>query len=150
MPSPKPYAGSVSKRHQQRQQMMACLYMQDMQPEENIEMLYHAYCEEIGISDELDSSSFILETLRKIRQHQASIDTILQQHAENWAFGRIAKVELAILRLGIYELCFGASTPPPVVINEAIELSKEYASEDSKRFINGVLDRIATEKTSSC
>lgn len=126
--------------------------MQDMQPEETIETLYPAYCEEKKMdgANESTSSKFILETLRNIRQHQTAIDTMLQQHAENWSLERIAKVELAILRLAIYELCFDTSTPPPVVINEAIELSKEYASKDSKRFVNGILDRIAKEKTSSC
>ena len=110
--------------------------MQDVQADVAVDTLYAWYCEE-----KKDAG---LATLRDVVQQQPLIDEILQKHAENWAFERIAKVDLAILRLAVYELKF-AETPTPVVINEAIELAKEYASDDSKRFINGMLDRIAKE-----
>lgn len=133
-----------SKRHRQRQCIIECLYMRDVQQDITIEMLYAWYCEEKKDASDILPSEFVLSTLRNVVQQQPLIDEILQKYAENWAFERIAKVDLAILRLAVYELKF-AGTPPPVVINEAIELAKEYASDDSKRFINGMLDRIAKE-----
>lgn len=72
----------------------------------------------------------------------SQIDEKIKAHAENWAFGRIAKVDLAILRLAIYELEYRRDIPPVVSINEAIELAKEFSDADSKRFINGILDKI--------
>ena len=118
--------------------------MRDVQADIAIETLYAWYCEEKQDAGDILPSEFVLSTLRNVVQQQPSIDEILKKHAENWAFERIAKVDLAILRLAVYELKF-AATPTPVVINEAIELAKEYASDDSKRFINGMLDRIAKE-----
>ena len=118
--------------------------MWDVQLDVAIETLYAWYCEEKKDATDILPSEFVLSTLRNVVQQQPLIDEILKKHAENWAFERIAKVDLAILRLAVYELKF-AETPTPVVINEAIELAKEYASDDSKRFINGMLDRIAKE-----
>jgi N utilization substance protein B len=116
--------------------------MWDTQSTESIRTLYNWYCEEKKDACDILPSEFILTTLHNIVQQQLYIDNLLRQYAENWSLERIAKVDLAILRLAVYELQF-TQTPTPVIINEAIELAKEYASEDSRRFINGVLDRVA-------
>ena len=70
------------------------------------------------------------------------IDREIDQRASNWKFERIAKVDLSILRLAIYELLFRKDIPPIVSINEAIDLSKIFSTPDSKRFINGILDQM--------
>ena len=70
------------------------------------------------------------------------MDEKIRNCAKNWSFSRIAKIDLAILRLAIYELFF-VKTPAPIVINEAVELSKIYSSDDAKRFINGILDYLS-------
>ncbi len=70
------------------------------------------------------------------------IDAEITAHTKNWTFDRIAKVDLAILRLAIYELFHRTDIPPIVSINEAIDLSKIFSNPDSKRFINGILDKI--------
>ena len=70
------------------------------------------------------------------------IDKEIDERANNWTFERIAKVDLAILRLAIYELLFRTDIPPIVSINEAIDLSKVFSNPDSKRFINGILDQM--------
>ena len=62
--------------------------------------------------------------------------------AHNWEFDRIARIDLAILRLAIFEMLHRKDIPPVVSINEAIDLSKQYSTADSKRFINGILDRM--------
>lgn len=69
------------------------------------------------------------------------IDGIIRQYAQNWQFSRIALVDLAILRLALHELLSRPDIPPVVTINEAIELSKVFSGETSRRFINGILDR---------
>ena len=71
-----------------------------------------------------------------------TLDAEIKKRAKNWTFERIAKVDLAILRLAIYELLFRSDIPPIVTIDEAIELSKTFSNQDSKRFINGILDQM--------
>ena len=61
--------------------------------------------------------------------------------AQNWAFERVAKVDLATLRLAIFELLRRTDIPPVVTINEAIDIAKVFSTEESKRFVNGILDR---------
>jgi len=71
----------------------------------------------------------------------AEIDEIIRHYAQNWDFKRIAKIDLAILRLAIYETLHRKDIPPIVSINEAIDLSKIFSIADAKRFINGILDQ---------
>lgn len=70
------------------------------------------------------------------------IDPLIEEHARNWRLERLAAVDRNILRLGIYELRAG-ETPAKVIINEAVELAKKFASEESAPFINGILDAVA-------
>ena len=74
--------------------------------------------------------------------HVAEIDLHIKTLAHNWEFDRIAKIDLAILRVAIYDMMFRKDIPPVVSINEAIDLSKEFSNADAKRFINGILDRL--------
>jgi len=75
-------------------------------------------------------------------EHIGEIDAHTKTLAHNWEFDRIAKIDLAILRIAIYEMVFRKDIPPVVSINEAIDLSKEFSNSDAKRFINGILDRL--------
>ena len=69
------------------------------------------------------------------------MDSIIKELVTNWDFSRIAKTDLALLRLALYEIRFRLDVPPVVIINEALEISKEFCSENSNKFINGVLDK---------
>lgn len=71
-----------------------------------------------------------------------AVDEAITAHLQNWSFERLKKVDLAILRIGAYSLLFQKDIPAQITIDEAIEIAKEYGSEDSYRFINGVLDGI--------
>ncbi len=75
-------------------------------------------------------------------EHLGEIDARIKGLAHNWDFDRIAKIDLAILRIAMFEMIFRKDIPPVVSINEAIDLSKQFSNADSKRFINGILDRI--------
>ena len=76
---------------------------------------------------------------QKIVKLQPVIDAIITQCAPEWPLSQINRVDLAILRLGLYELKYTPKTPPKVVIDEAVELAKRYGSENSASFTNGVL-----------
>ena len=80
----------------------------------------------------------IAGTLESIEAVDAAIDS----HLQNWSFERLKKVDLAVLRIGAYSLLYQRDIPAQITIDEAIEIAKEYGSEDSYRFINGVLDGI--------
>lgn len=73
---------------------------------------------------------------------QDEVDARIRQLAHNWEFDRIARIDLAILRMAIYEMLYRKDIPPIVSINEAIDLSKQFSTADSKRFVNGILDRL--------
>lgn len=70
------------------------------------------------------------------------IDTLITEAAPSWPVDKINRVDLAVLRLGIYELFFSRKAPTKVVVDEAVELAKEYGSESSGSFVNGVLGKL--------
>jgi N utilization substance protein B len=82
------------------------------------------------------------EIIHGVIAHLAEIDAQIKALAQNWEFERIAKIDLAILRLAMFEMIHRKDIPPVVSINEAIDLSKEFSNVDAKRFINGILDRL--------
>ena len=89
-----------------------------------------------------DHYAFGEELIHGAIEHVAELDSHIKALAHNWEFERIAKIDLAILRLAMFEMLHRKDIPPVVSINEAIDLSKQYSSADAKRFINGVLDRM--------
>jgi N utilization substance protein B len=84
------------------------------------------------------SRLLILGTIENIR----AIDKMIREHLKNWDFSRINRVDLAVLRMSTYTLMYQSDIPPSIVINEAIGISKEFGTDDSYRFVNGVLDSI--------
>ena len=77
-----------------------------------------------------------------VKEHQARIDAMISQVAENWRLDRMAAIDRNILRLGAYEMLFCPEVPAKVAINEALELAKRYSTAQSSRFVNGILDRV--------
>lgn len=89
-----------------------------------------------------DHYAFAEELIHGTIEHLVEIDAHIKGLAHNWEFERIAKIDLGILRLAMFEMLHRKDIPPVVSINEAIDLSKQFSTTDSKRFINGVLDRM--------
>jgi len=85
---------------------------------------------------------FVSELIDGTISNLKEIDEYLVKIAENWELDRMASIDKAILRLASYELLVTPATPPNVVINEAIELAKEFSTENSGKFVNGILDKI--------
>ncbi len=91
-----------------------------------------------------DTSSFALELYDGVLKHRESLDQLLGATAEKWRVARMMPVDRNVLRLGAYELLHGGGeSPVPVVLNEAIELARRFATADSAAFVNGILDKIA-------
>jgi transcription antitermination factor NusB len=89
--------------------------------------------------------TFTEELVRGTREHQPKIDDLIRQFTEHWSIDRMAVVDRNILRQGIYELLWAPDVPPKVTINEALEVAKKFSTQESSRFINGILDRIRKE-----
>jgi len=87
----------------------------------------------------------INDKAKKIIKNKEKIDKLVSRHAPSWPIEQIATVDLAILRMAIFELVFEKKEPQKVVIDEAIEIAKEYGNESSSSFINGVLGSILQE-----
>jgi len=90
-----------------------------------------------------DAVSFASQLFMGISEHLDAIDKVIGKHSDHWKIGRIGKVELAILRLALYEILHRQDIPLKVAINEAIELAKGFGDENSRAFVNGILDAVA-------
>ncbi len=87
----------------------------------------------------VDYTRFLLSG---VKREQPNLDRYIEEASENWKISRITYVDKNILRVAIFEMLYSLEVPPKVAIDEALELAKKFGSEDSKDFINGVLDRI--------
>ncbi len=85
---------------------------------------------------------FAKQIIYKVLQHQEELDEIIKTKVANWEFSRIAVIDKFLLRIGICELIYFDEIPPKVTINEAIEIAKNYSTDKSSKFINGVLDSV--------
>ena len=95
-------------------------------------------------ADDIDFSEYAETLVLGVQEHMADIDEHLVATSENWALDRMPVVDRAILRLAVFEMLYVPDVPISVAINEAVELAKAYGGEDdSSRFVNGVLGRIA-------
>ena len=89
---------------------------------------------------------FAEELVVGVTERLPDIDLLLETHAEGWSVRRMAALDRTILRLGVFELLWREDVPTSVAISEAVEAAAELSAEDAKRFVNGVLGRIAREE----
>ncbi len=103
--------------------------------------------EEFNSKDDLNNENlkYVGETVKNVRARLEEIDEIITSHLKkNWTLSRLASADRNILRLAVYELKFAEDKiPVGVALNEAVKLAKKYGTDDSGRFVNGVLDAIA-------
>lgn len=115
-----------------------------------MELCYEAETKGLASSDviaELPVSpdSYALRLVEGLSGRTAEVDALISRHSSAWSLDRMPAVDRCLLRLSTYELLAEADVPLAVVIDEAVELAKEYSTEDSGRFVNGVLSSIAAE-----
>ena len=91
----------------------------------------------------IDVVTFAEGLVLGVHSHLDLIDKAVKEFSTNWALDRMAKVDLAILRLACYELLFSPSVPSSVIINEAIEIGKRFGAQETPAFVNGILDQIS-------
>ncbi|PZS28733.1 MAG: transcription antitermination factor NusB [Pseudonocardiales bacterium] len=91
-------------------------------------------------------NDFTIELVEGVQANLDRIDEILTDYAEGWTVARMPGVDRAVLRLGVYELLWRADVPHAVVIDEAVELAKTLSTDESPRFVNGVLARVLRDR----
>ncbi len=110
------------------------------------------HLERIHIMQQLFASEFSQENppenpkAAEIIQNLNKIDKLIAEAAPTWPIEKINKIDLAILRQAVFELTIEAKTPPKVVVDEAVELAKEYGADSSASFINGALGKLITDQ----
>ena len=129
----------MGKRREARESALKFLYQAEFNSE-NPSLELDSFCERLNTSEEVQD--FIQVLIKNFLMHQKEVDELLKNISSNWTQDRMAVIDRNILRLGISELLFDSTTPPKVVINEAIEIAKKFGTDESPDFINGVLDKI--------
>ncbi|WP_200763574.1 transcription antitermination factor NusB [Nitrosophilus alvini] len=132
----------MATRHQAREAIIGLLYAYDLGNPE-IKKFAEDILEEKKIRNR--QREFALSLFKGVVEHLEEIDKEIKKHLESWDLDRVGHIERAILRLGAYELMF-TDLDKAIAINEAIELSKKLGTDQSPKFVNGVLDAIAKER----
>src|SRR5579864_3058531 len=135
---------AVGKRHQARELALKVLFQLEGTGDDPEEVLrYHAT--ENGASD--DIANFARELVRGVLDNQEKLDAILTDVSEHWKLEQMAKVDRVILRIAVYEIAIDRKVPTKAAINESIELAKTFSGDESGRFVNGILGRVAATAT---
>ena len=133
-------------RRSLREQVFKLLFRVEFNPAEELEeqcCLFFAH-EELQMSSQ--DEEFIRTRFSCIREKLEEIDALINQKTRGWTTGRMGKVDLAIIRLAIYEMKYDGAIPEGVAINEAVELAKKFGQEESAGFVNGVLANFVESK----
>ncbi|NNM68000.1 MAG: transcription antitermination factor NusB [Spirochaetales bacterium] len=137
----------MGSRRQARVLAFQNLFGQDVNPRKTEEVLKFDWVDpEEQKSLEPDVLLFARVLIQGTLENWDLINASIQEHLRNWDFNRVDKVDLTILRISVFQMLFLKEIPVKVVIDEAIDLAKIFASDDSYRFVNGVLDGLRREK----
>ena len=132
----------MGKRRSSRELALKFLYQSELN-KGNVDEQMKLFLKRNSSQEEVET--FMLELVKSILRQINEIDAIIQKFSDNWVLDRMTVIDRNILRMGTCELLFSFSTPPKVVINEAVDIAKKYGNEDSPEFINGILDKIYKE-----
>lgn len=138
------WAGSTAEvpaRSKARRRAVELLYESDLRG-----VPVHNTLAERRAGGQAPANPYTVELVEGVAANGARIDEIIAASAEGWALGRMPGVDRAVLRLGVYELLWRDDVPDAVVIDEAVELAKTLSTDESPRFVNGVLARIQRER----
>ncbi|MFN3409464.1 MAG: transcription antitermination factor NusB [Limisphaerales bacterium] len=154
------------KRREARERAVQFLFQHDLNPPEDLEAALREFWETQRASahaddrgptwgeqrelppptaDEAAIQLFAEPLIRGVLEHRARLDEEIQKHAKNWSLHRMAVVDRNVLRLAAYEMFYREDIPPVVSINEAVDIAKKFSTQDSGKFVNGILDHMRRE-----
>ena len=128
-----------SQRRQNRATAFRFLFQWEFNPTDRLSEDLREFIERLEHEEEYYAYSF--ELVDGVLDKIEILDSIIKELVTNWDFSRIAKADLALLRVALYEIKYRLDIPPVVIIDETLEISKEFSSANSKKFLNGVLDK---------
>lgn len=131
------------KRHAARELAMKALYAYDIGKTEPLEQLEMLGAEEKPGKKAVDFACYLVKGVLQNLKH---LDSIIKEHAIEWDLERMPAVDRNIMRIALFEIIFSPDIPMAVSANEAIELAKSYGTNDSARFINGILGKVIKER----
>lgn len=122
-------------------QMMFQLDASEILPNQVVQLYKECFAEGL-LPDEFSIGLFL-----GIAENIPNIDTVISKSSDHWRLDRMSCVDRNILRMGVHEILNSDEIPPRVAINEAVELAKRYGTAESPSFVNGILDRVARDKS---
>lgn len=131
------------KRSELREQVFQLLFRVEFNTPEEMRVQEDLFIETNDIEMSDKDATFVKERYEQIGEKLPEIDKLINEVTTGWDTGRIGKVELAILRLAVFEIKFDDSIPTGVAINEAVELAKKFGQDGASSFVNGVLAKLA-------
>lgn len=129
-------------RRELREQIFKLLFRVEFNKMEDMPEQEQLFFEDEDTAQQEDAV-YVSEKFRKIFEKLSEIDSRLNEKAEGWDTTRMSKVDLTILRLAVYEICYDEDVPTGVAINEAVELAKKFGQDASSGFVNGILAKFA-------
>lgn len=105
----------------------------------------HPVKEVLARYEDQSNHAFVGTLVNGVQEHQPQLDSLISEHSKDWAIERMPVIDRILLRIALFEILHLEEVPAPVAINEAVEMAKTYSTEDSSRFINGMLGKISSE-----
>jgi N utilization substance protein B len=130
-------------RRKGRELAVQALYQMEIRDELSPEITLAAFWEQCEAGPR--AREFGLQLIEGVRREREQIDAVIEKTSDNWKLDRLSTVDLSVLRVACYELMFAREVPMNVVLDEAIEVARRFGTTESAVFVNGVLDRIATD-----
>lgn len=128
----------MTKRRSAREWAVQFLFQNDFNPLEIGQALHEFWA---GKNTDRKSRSFAEDLIRGVLARLDQIDRLMQSYAEHWEIKRMNAVDRNVIRLALYEMLFRPDIPPVVSINEAVDIARDFSSNESGKFVNGILDR---------
>jgi N utilization substance protein B len=129
------------RRHQARELALKVLFQLENHPDDDQAEVLDYHVLEAGAPP--DVADFARELVEGVLANRERLDAILEEASQNWKVDQMAKVDRTLLRIAVYEIAVSRKVPVKAAINESIELAKTFSGEESGRFVNGVLGRVA-------
>ena len=131
----------MAARSKARKRALDVLYESDLRGTDAVTTL----AERLAAADP-PVPDYSVELVEGVAEHRAAIDDVLSEHSEGWTVERMPAVDRAVLRLALYEVLWRDDVPDAVAVDEAVELAKSLSTDESPKFVNGILGRVIRER----
>lgn len=131
----------MAARSKARKRAVDLIYEADLRGADPVSTL----AERVALADP-PISDYTIELIEGVTEHRAAIDQLLTDYSEGWTLDRMPGVDRAVLRVGLYELLWATDVPDAVAIDEAVELAKLLSTDESPKFVNGILGRVLRDQ----